>query len=38
MQLQEKARLEKEIKRLEKQNSAQGTAIEKATNTEDHHK
>ena len=35
-QLDLKAKLEKSIKQLEKQNSVQGNAIEKATNSEDH--
>ena len=35
MQLELKTRLEKNIKQLEKQNSLQGNAIEKATNSED---
>ena len=35
MQLDLKAKLEKSIKQLEKQNNMQGNAIEKATNSED---
>ena len=35
MQVDLKARLEKSIKQLEKQNNMQGNAIEKATNSED---
>ena len=35
MQLDLRAKLERSIKQLEKQNNAQGNAIEKATNSED---
>lgn len=35
MQVEMKTRLEKQIKQLEKQNSAQGNAIEKAATSED---
>ena len=36
VQLDLKAKLEKQIKHLEKQNSVQGNAIEKAASSEDH--